>query len=144
MERDRERESTQDSERERRGDRNINVRRRARRGGNKSDRRREGGGNIFPLSKCMCEYVWVKYSTGKEMCERVCARVWRGYVAVLTHLAGHLHQENQVFGRARVPAGIALLVRKLQLRNRNPNTLKHGSEEQVEQLYKTYSLLYTE
>lgn len=132
MERDRERESTQDSERERRGDRNIHVRRRARKGGgDKSVRRREEerGGNIFPL--CQSVRVGVNMSglniALARRCASVCACVWRGYVAVATHLAGHLHQENQVFGRARVPAGIALLVRKLQLRNRNTHILKHGS-----------------
>ncbi len=33
-----------------------------------------------------------------------------------THLAGHLHEENQIFGTARGPAGIALLVGKLKLK----------------------------
>lgn len=39
-----------------------------------------------------------------------------------THLAGHLHKENQIFGTAWGPAGIVLLIGKLKLKVQREQT----------------------
>ena len=59
-------------------------------------------GFIVCVCVCVCMYV----------CLCVC-------VCMPTHLAGHLYQEDHVFGRSRAPISITLLTRKLQLSNTN-------------------------